>query len=48
MHPIDACPGVDAVKKDMLPLALQSQSYKGKLYSLTYYTGSFRSSSIAR
>jgi len=39
VHPIDACPGVDAVKKDMLPLALQSQSYKGKLYSLTYYTG---------
>jgi multiple sugar transport system substrate-binding protein len=41
VHPIDGCPGVDTVKKDMLPLALQSQSYKGKLYSLTYYTGFF-------
>jgi multiple sugar transport system substrate-binding protein len=39
LHPIDDCPGVDAAKKDMLALARQSQSYKGKLYGLTYYTG---------
>jgi multiple sugar transport system substrate-binding protein len=39
LHPIDACPGVDAAKKDMLALARQSQSYKGKLYGLTYFTG---------
>ena len=41
VHPIDGCPGVDAAKKDMLPLARQSLSYKGKLYGLTYYTGFF-------
>src|SRR5581483_7906665 len=41
VHPIDGCPGVAAAKKDMLPLARQSLSYKGKLYCLTYYTGFF-------
>ncbi len=38
-YPIDSCPGVDAAKKDMLELAKRSQSYKGKLYGLTYYSG---------
>jgi multiple sugar transport system substrate-binding protein len=35
--PIDSCPGMEATKEDMLPLAKQMQSYKGKLYGLTYY-----------
>src|SRR5208282_860115 len=35
---IDTCPGIDEVKKDMLPLASQTQTYKGKLYGLTYYS----------
>src|SRR5581483_4249230 len=39
LQPIDDCPGVEQAKADMLPLAREAQSYKGKLYGLTYYTG---------
>jgi multiple sugar transport system substrate-binding protein len=39
VQPIDSCAGMDAIKKEVLPLAMQSQSYKGKLYGLTYYSG---------
>ena len=39
VEPVDGCPGVDETKKNMLKLALQSQTYKGKLYGLTYYSG---------
>ena len=37
-RPIDDCPGIDRAKADMLPLAQQTQTYKGKLYGLTYYS----------
>jgi multiple sugar transport system substrate-binding protein len=38
IRPIDECPGVAEEKQNLLPLALQAQSYKGKLYGLTYYS----------
>ncbi|MCO5089550.1 sugar ABC transporter substrate-binding protein [Bosea sp. (in: a-proteobacteria)] len=39
--PIDDCAGVAEAKKNMLPLALQGQTYQDHLYGLTYYTGIF-------
>jgi multiple sugar transport system substrate-binding protein len=41
LEPLDNYPGADVLKKNMLPVALQSMTYKGKLYGLPYYTSYF-------
>jgi multiple sugar transport system substrate-binding protein len=41
LEPLDGYPGADVLKRSMLPVALQSMTYKGKLYGLPYYTSYF-------
>lgn len=41
LEPLDRYPGADALKRNMLPLARQSMTYKGTLYGLPYYTSYF-------
>ncbi len=41
LEPLDAYPGADTLKRNMLPIARQSMTYKGKLYGLPYYTAYF-------
>ena len=38
LTPIDGMPGLDEVKKDLFPFALQAMSYKGKMYGLPYFS----------
>jgi len=41
LEPLDGYPGAEALKRNMLPIALQSMTYKGKLYGLPYFTAYF-------
>jgi len=41
LEALDGYPGAEALKRNMLPIALQSMTYKGKLYGLPYYTAYF-------
>ena len=37
IQPIDGLPGLDEVKKDLFPFAVQAMSYNGKMYGLPYF-----------
>jgi ABC-type glycerol-3-phosphate transport system substrate-binding protein len=41
LEPLDGYDGAPALKKTLLPLALQSMTYNGKLYGMPYYTSYF-------
>jgi ABC-type glycerol-3-phosphate transport system substrate-binding protein len=41
LQPLDNFEGAKALKDAMLPVAIQSMSYKGKLYGLPYFTSYF-------
>lgn len=41
IQPIDDCPGIGPSIADMLPFAKEIQSYKGRIYGLTYFAGIF-------
>jgi ABC-type glycerol-3-phosphate transport system substrate-binding protein len=41
LEPLDGYEGAAALKKTLLPVALQSMTYKGKLYGMPYFTSYF-------
>lgn len=41
LEPLDGYPGAETLKRNMIPIARQSMTYKGKLYGLPYYTSYF-------
>lgn len=41
LEPLDGYEGIETLNKNLLPLARQSMTYKGKLYGLPYFTGYF-------
>src|SRR5262245_20218997 len=41
LEPLDDYDGAAALKKTLLPVALQSMTYKGKLYGMPYFTSYF-------
>src|SRR5262249_36242275 len=42
LEPLDGYEGAAALKKTLLPVAVQSMTYKGKLYGLPYFPTYFR------